>query len=321
MFKAIIDAIKSFFASIFGSKKQTETPTPRPKPQPSAPENQIPQDGSEIQPDTLVVIANEMDQVILPPNIEDKDFDDDIFDETKKPAETDPVKPETPVVQPPTAEPETPSPGGTDIPKHKPRYLWCLDNGHGKKTPGKRSPLFDDGKTRFFEYEFNRDIVNRIIKQLDEIGVKYFNVVPEVDIDDFLEGRVNRANNKKSDLPKLYVSVHSNAAPAASANTWAAPTISGIETWFYHGSKRGQKLAAVFHKHLIEETKLKNRHLKSKPEGQFFVLRKTSMTSVLTENGFYNNKKEAAELMKDEVRQQIADAHVKAILEIEKDGL
>lgn len=329
MFKAIIDAIKSFFASLFGgSKKTTDTPAPRPTPKPSEPENQIPQDGSEIQSDTLVVIANEMDQVIIPPNLPDKDFDDDIFDETKKPTETEPLDhphapvPETPVVQPPKTDPVvvTPKPG-TDIPKHKPRYLWCIDNGHGKRTPGKRSPLFDDGKTRFFEYEFNRDVVNRIIKKLDEIGVKSFNVVPEIDIDDFLEGRVNRANSKKSDLPKLYVSVHSNAAPAASANSWAAPTISGIETWFYNGSKRGQKLAAIFHEHLIEATGFKNRHLKSKPEGQFYVLRKTSMTSILTENGFYNNKKECAELMKDEVRQQIADAHVKAILEVEKDGL
>lgn len=331
MFKAIIDAIKSFFAAMFGgSKKTTDTPAPRPtpKPQPSAPENQIPQDGSEIQTDTLVVVANEMDQIIIPPNIPDKDFDDDIFDEKQKPAETAPVKPtepvqpEKPVVQPPKPDSAVVSPTpSTDIPKHTPRYLWCLDNGHGKKTPGKRSPLFDDGKTRFLEYEFNRDIVNRIIKKLDEVGVKTYNVVPEVDIDDFLEGRVNRANNKKSDLPKLFVSVHSNAAPAANANSWAPPTVSGIETWFYHGSKRGQKLAAIFHKYLIEETGLKNRHLKSKPEGQFYVLRKTNMTSVLTENGFYNNKKEAAELMKDEVRQQIADAHVKAILEVEKEGL
>ena len=47
----------------------------------------------------------------------------------------------------------------------------------------------------------------------------------------------------------------------------------------------------------------------------------TRMTAVLTENGFYNNKKEALNLMKEEVRQQIADAHVAAILEIEENGL
>ena len=42
------------------------------------------------------------------------------------------------------------------------------------------------------------------------------------------------------------------------------------------------------------------------------------MPSILTENGFYNNKKQALDLMKDEVRQLIADAHVEAIMEIEE---
>ncbi len=45
------------------------------------------------------------------------------------------------------------------------------------------------------------------------------------------------------------------------------------------------------------------------------------MPAALTENVFYNNKEEAAELMKPEVSQKIAVAHVEAILEIEKSGL
>lgn len=325
MFKALIDAIKNLFVTIFGSKKTTESPRPTPKPQTAESEAEIPQDASEVQADSLVIVANEMDRIILPPDTASDDLDHDIFDEPTQPAEETPVVDQPQHPTPPTpieTEPEVvlPKPG-TDIPQHQPRYLWCLDNGHGKKTPGKRSPVFDDGKTQFFEYEFNRDIVKRITKELEALGVKYFITVPEVDIDDFLAGRVERANNKKSNLPKLFVSVHSNAAPAASASSWGPPTVSGVETWFYHGSQRGQKLAAVFQKYLIDATGFKNRHIKSKPEGQFYVLRKTNMTAVLTENGFYNNKKEAIELMKDDVRQKIADAHVRAIMEIEKDGL
>ena len=233
---------------------------------------------------------------------------------TTEPHTPDEVDIDDPVADevPPTTEEES---------QHEARYLWCLDNGHGKLTSGKRSPVFDDGKTQFFEYEFNRDIVKRIIKKLDKLGVKYFNVVPEVEVGNSLEERVNRANNKQSDLPKIYVSIHSNAAPAASSRHWAAPSISGIETWYFHGSAKGRKLASVFHKHLIAKTGWKNRHLKSKSQGQFYVLRKTRMPAVLTENGFYNNKAQAKELMKDSVRQAIADAHVAAILELEEKGL
>ncbi len=318
MFSKFFNAIKSLFSSLFGASKKTAVQPQKLKP--TIPDELIPQDGSEVKPDTIVAEASEMDRIVLLPNDPSKDFDEDIFEETEQP------KVETP--KPPVAEAKPAADKPADKPAEQPakpvqqgRYLWCLDNGHGKKTPGKRSPVFDDKKTQFFEYEFNRDIVKRIIKQLDEKGIAYFNVVPEVDIDDFLEGRVNRANNKTSELPKLFVSVHSNASPAKSANDWGPDNVSGIETWFYHGSKRGQKMASIFQKYLIKETGFKNRHLKSKPEGQFYVLRKTKMTSVLTENGFYNNKKEAAELMKDEVRQKIADAHVAAIVEIEKDGI
>ena len=33
-----------------------------------------------------------------------------------------------------------------------------LDNGHGCDTPGKRSPVWPDGR-QLLEWEFNRDIV------------------------------------------------------------------------------------------------------------------------------------------------------------------
>ena len=37
--------------------------------------------------------------------------------------------------------------------------------------------------------------------------------------------------------------------------------------------------------------------------------------------GFFTNKTQALELMKDSIRQKIADAHVAAIMEIEENGL
>lgn len=200
--------------------------------------------------------------------------------------------------------------------------MWCLDNGHGKLQPGKRSPVFTrDGKeVQFFEYEFNRDIVVRITKALDEKGVKYFEVVPEVEeVGSFLPERVKRVNDLQSDLPKLFVSVHSNAGPAGD-DGWTADSIRGVETWHAHGSKKGKHMAEVFQRHLVESTGLANRGIKTTKEKNLYVLVKTKPPAILTENGFFNNKLEVLELMKDSVRQKIADAHVAAIMEIEKNG-
>ena len=316
MFQKIID----FFKRLFGGGK-TVSPTPPtevinkpPKEETKeskdledlgTPDPFEAQDGSEITPDTIIHVVNEKEPVIIDPT--ETEEKTKVEPEITIPTETDPVVEETPTEV------------GNSQPKHTPRYLWCLDNGHGKKTAGKRSPKLPNGD-QLLEYEFNRDIVKRIIEELDKKGVRYFNVVPEVDIDNFLDGRVKRANSKKSDLPKLLVSVHSNAAPAPTGK-WSSPSISGIETWFFHNSSRGRKVAAVFQKHLVEKTDWKNRHIKSRASKQFFVLRKTNMTAVLTENGFYNNKEECKLLLKDSIRQKIADAHVEAIMEIEEKGI
>lgn len=295
MFNRIVEAIKSLFSTLFGGSSETGS-------KPNVTEHNPPQDAVEMPKDTVIIVTDEAEAADLEP-VDDEEFLDEVTPE-----------PETPT------EPEQPT---EDAPTRKQRYLWCLDNGHGSETPGKRSPVFEfDGKEgRLFEYEFNRDIVARIIERLEEEGVAYFNVVPEVEIGDFLRGRVDRANNKQSDLPKLYVSIHSNASRADNMNTWGHDSARGIETWHHANSRKGTKMAAIFQRHLIEKTGFFNRHLKTTNELNLFVLRETVMPAVLTENGFYNNRFEAVELMKDEVRQQIADAHVEAILEIEKNGL
>ncbi|MBK8703706.1 MAG: hypothetical protein IPN33_08775 [Saprospiraceae bacterium] len=133
MLAKIFQAIKSFFASLFGGSPKSEpTPTRPPKTKP-APIDIAPQDGSEITPDTIVVVANEMDFPKVQPGDKtpDKDFDDDIFVEEPK-AETPPAP-----AEPPKVEEPTPSP----TPTHHQRYLWCLDNGHGKKPRANDLPF------------------------------------------------------------------------------------------------------------------------------------------------------------------------------------
>ena len=53
----------------------------------------------------------------------------------------------------------------------------------------------------------------------------------------------------------------------------------------------------------------------------FYVLRKTNMPAVLSENGFMTNFDDATALLDPIVRSQIAWAHYSMILEIEENGL
>lgn len=339
MFTSFLESLSNFLASIFGGRSTPKGAPPVPKPPVDVADNHLDttlQDGQEVPQDTTtVLIETEVDMTPL----EEDPFDGTPISEPEPAANvenpTTPTEEEEPSSE--TADPVVIEGDSEDLdaedkeeepaevvepPKpqsHRQRYLWCLDNGHGKLQAGKRSPIFDDGVTQFLEYEFNRDVVERIMVQLEEKGVAYFDVVPDVEeVGSFLKGRVNRANNKYSKLRKIFVSVHANASNTGSSG-WGSTT--GIETWYHKNSRKGKKIAAIFQKHLVSEMNWKNRHLKSSAITDLFVLRETWMPAILTENGFFTNKKQAAELMKSEVRQKIADAHVAAIMEVEKNGL
>lgn len=203
----------------------------------------------------------------------------------------------------------------------QPRFLWCLDNGHGSLQSGKRSPFFEGGG-QLLEWSFNRDIVRRIVEKLDPLGVQFINIVPEDDVDAFLAERVSRANEIESPLglPKIFVSIHANAMGVGGWDD----RFEGLETWYHPNSADGAHIASVFQTALVRALpNWRDRGLKHHQSGSgkiFYVLRNTNMPAILTENGYYTHPQEAARLMTDDVRQQIADAHVAAILEIEQNG-
>ncbi|MEM9930414.1 MAG: N-acetylmuramoyl-L-alanine amidase, partial [Bacteroidota bacterium] len=280
---------------------------PPPAPAPPTADPNEPQDASEVQAsDDAVVISHESEP---PRNENGPEFDDVPLPPPEDDVDTV-ITPEDAPAKPPVR----PSP------EYRARYMWCIDNGHGALTQSKRSPILPDGR-QLLEYEYNRDIARRIFNALDEIGVAYFEVVPEVQVGNFLIERVDRANRLSSALPKLFVSIHGNAGPAPTPQDFTDDNVRGIETWHYHGSTLGRRLASVFQRQLIDATGMVNRHLRSKVTGQFYVLRATRMPAILTENGFFNNRFDLELMLTDEFRQMVADAHVAAILEVDRNGL
>jgi N-acetylmuramoyl-L-alanine amidase len=198
-------------------------------------------------------------------------------------------------------------------------------------TAGKRSPRLEervtiiDEQDRLLEWQFNMDIRLRIEQQLEDLGVAFMVTLPDHGgYGNELVRRVRNSNTFPSDLPKLFVSIHGNAAPTRSSISWAAESIRGIETWHYSKSPRGKRLASIFQNCLMSELRpygAKNRGIKHKIEREFYVLKATQMAACLTENFFFNNRFDVALMIREDVRQAIANAHVTAILQIEQHGL
>lgn len=199
------------------------------------------------------------------------------------------------------------------------KYIWLLDPGHGGiisgvyQTRGKRSPAFPDG-TILYEGVLNRDIVSRIKALCDADGIECENIVnSQHDVP--LATRVSRANARHAADPRCrYISVH--------ANGWGDGltfnSAHGASLFHYMTSTTSKEMAGVLLKYIVQETGLKSRGVQANMSwANFYVLRKTMMPAVLSENGFMTNLEDATNLMKDEFRQKVAEAHFQFIKEME----
>jgi len=201
------------------------------------------------------------------------------------------------------------------------KFLWLLDNGHGGlidglyQTAGKRSPVWSDG-SQLFEGEFNRAIVNRLIEMCTADKIHYINISPELE-DISLNERVIRANSYFDQADCIFVSIHANAGGGT-----------GYEIYTSRGETKSDKIATVFFNKFKEEfpdVRMRTDIISDgdvDKEANFYVLCKTRMPAILTENFFMDTEPECKEfLMTKTGRDRIAKAHFNAILEIEKNGI
>ena len=203
------------------------------------------------------------------------------------------------------------------------RYTWILDPGHGGmiggeyQTAGKRSPVFPDG-TVLYEGEFNRAIVRRLLSLCAKHWIDAVDIVKSAE-DVPLRERVRRANKLHKEKGNcIYVSVHSNAF----GNGRDFNSVNGTCTFHHYRSSTGKRLADSLQRWAADLTPFRDRGVRSNETwANFYVLRKTHMPAVLSENGFMTNFDDATKLLDFNVRRSISDAHFAMIQEIDANGL
>lgn len=183
-----------------------------------------------------------------------------------------------------------------------------LDNGHGKETAGKRSPIWPDG-TQLLEWEFNRDIVRRICALLDDEDIMYEKLVPE-DLDISLKERCRRANiiHDMTGGNCFLISVHGNAGGGTGWECYTTPGTTSAD-------EIATALCKVFEQEFGGEYKMRFDNSDGDPdkEADFYILRHTKCPAVLTENFFMDNPADCKLMMSEDGRQRIAEAHYWAI--------
>ena len=194
---------------------------------------------------------------------------------------------------------------------------YIIDSGHGGidlktgryVTPGKRSPIWDDG-SQYFEGVGNRLIAKVLAAQLREVGIKHeFTVSPDNSIDLSLSKRCQIANeiHGREQGKTVFISIHSNASEHEKAEGYEVFTSPGITKADQYAKIWLAKMAQTFPTH-------KNRGAK---EARFYVLVRTLSPAILVETMFHTNERECKILQSHAGRNQIAQALFETIIEIE----
>ena len=166
----------------------------------------------------------------------------------------------------------------------RPSTVVVVDAGHGG---------FDRGGIagqRVAEKTMNLDVARRLKALLAAYG---YRVVMTRDSDVFvpLGTRVAIANSYRN---AIFICIHFNAAPRSGA--------SGIETYFY--SSQSLPLASAIHYYVAGGAPSANRGVRRRG---FYVLRRTTIPSILVECGFLTNPTEAQYAQSVAYRQKLAE--------------
>ena len=195
-----------------------------------------------------------------------------------------------------------------------------IDNGHGDNTAGKRSPWCANGaypEIEFYEYSWNREIAKRVVDELKEKGYDAELIVTEI-TDISLAERVRRVNEKCTEYGAsnvIFISVHANAA--GSGKEWMNGR--GWSVYTSKGNTKSDDLAEYLYREAAKNfvgMKLRpdNSDGDSDQEADFYVLKKTYCTAVLTENFFYDNVDDVQYILSEEGKNAVVKTHVDGII-------
>ncbi|WP_337884280.1 N-acetylmuramoyl-L-alanine amidase [Fischerella thermalis] len=185
----------------------------------------------------------------------------------------------------PKTQPPRPAPRG--------RVVIVVDPGHGGKDSG--AP----GIGGLLEKDVVLPIGRRVAAILEQNG---YQAILTRDSDYFVElqGRVDIAERANA---TLFVSIHANSVGQR-------PDVNGLETYYYDS---GYRLAQVVHNSILSKiSTLKDRGVR---KARFYVLRKSSMPSILVETGYMTGREDNPRLGNPEYQNRMAEGIASGILQ------
>ena len=173
-----------------------------------------------------------------------------------------------------------------------------IDAGHGGKDPGKI------GVNEVLEKDINLQIAKRVKTLLEQNDVKVV-MVREDDRGLYDE----EASNKKVQDMKRRMEVIENSdallAVSIHQNSYSEEYVHGPQVFYYTTSEKGKVAALVMQKQLVEGLKQENKR-ESKANDSYYLLKKSTIPTIIVECGFLSNYAEAEKLKTETYQEQVA---------------
>lgn len=202
----------------------------------------------------------------------------------------------------PVPQPTRPSPIPLPQPNPLPRpttpnsrLVIVIDPGHGGPDPGAI------GRGGIQEKDMTLAVARQVAALLQQQGIQAI-LTRSDDRNVELQPRVDIAERADA---TLFVSIHANSI------NLSRPDVNGAEVYYY-GSGASQVLAQTLQRTIIQDTGMSDRGVRT---ARFYVLRNTTMPSVLIEMGFVTGRDDAPRLSNPAFQSRMAAAIVRGILQ------
>ncbi len=180
-----------------------------------------------------------------------------------------------------------------------------IDAGHGGKDPGKV------GEGGILEKDLNLQIAKKAGEELQKTGVQV--IYTRTEDEELGEGE--EGGRKLADMeartelinrtrPDLTVSIHQNS--------YTDPSVRGIQVFYYSGSQEGEWMARQMER--VFAGVEKGRIRESKANGDYYLLKRTEVPTLIVECGFLSCPEELDLLTDESYQQELAHAIAEGIL-------
>ncbi len=178
------------------------------------------------------------------------------------------------------------------------RHTIVIDPGHGGNDPGKVAI------NSALEKDVNLAIALKLKKYLEQEDMEVVmtrqedkGLYEETDSNKKVHDMKNRLAIMEGAKPALVVSVHQNSYPEES--------VSGVQVFYYRDSTEGKRAALLMQEQMIA-TLQPAKEREAKENSTYYILKKTTVPTIIVECGFLSNREEADRLTSEDYQERVA---------------